>query len=63
MGSMKPKPRKLDRSQLLRNAYPNLSEEERRKSDDNLRRFLDLCLRMHQREEQERREKKCSGSD
>ena len=63
MNGMKPRPQKLDRSQLLRTAYPNLSEEERRKSDDNLRRFLDLCLRMHQREEQERREKKCSGSD
>ena len=63
MNGMKPRAQKLDRSQLLRTAYPNLSEEERRKSDENLRRFLDLCLRMHQREEQERREKKCSGSD
>ena len=63
MGSMKPKPRKLDRSQLLRNAYPNLSEEERRKSDDNLRRFLDLCLRMHQREEQVRKKQTRSSLD
>ena len=63
MNGMKPRPQKLDRSQLLRTAYPNLSEEERRKSDENLRRFLDLCLRMHQREEQVRKKQTRSSLD
>lgn len=40
---------------LLASAYPNLSEKERQEASENLRRYLEVCIRQWERLERERK--------
>ena len=40
---------------LLEKAYPNLSPAEREEAGENLRRYLEVCVRIWEREQREKR--------
>lgn len=40
--------------ELLEKAYPNLSATEREEAAENLKRYLEVCVRIWEREQQEK---------
>lgn len=42
--------------ELMKEAYPNLSDEQQEEARERLKRYLEICMRIYEAEQQKKRE-------